>query len=149
MRNIICDLDGTLALDGHRHHYLHPPVDSGKARDWNSYFAACDKDKPNWPVIRILQAFQHDYTIYILSGRIHGMLEKTLVWLNEHGVPFHRLQMRGNEDRTDDHHLKVEWAKTFDLTPQNTLFVLEDRKRVVDMWRGLGFTCLAVAEGNF
>jgi hypothetical protein len=149
MMNIICDLDGTLALDHHRHHYLHPTPESGLKRDWDKYFSACDKDTPNWPIIEILRAFYHDYTIYILSGRIHGMLDKTLIWLNEHDVPFHRLQMRPNDNRTDDNLLKMEWAATFDLKPTNTLFVIEDRKRMVEAWRVAGFTCLQVAEGNF
>jgi len=28
-------------------------------------------------------------------------------------------------------------------------FVVEDRKRVVEMWRREGYTCLQVAPGNF
>lgn len=145
--NIICDLDGTIALDHKRNHFLHP-VDGGK-RDWDAYFDACHTDKPNRAVIEILHKFFLYNTIYILSGRSHIVLEKTLTWLVDHNVPYHRLQMRAIDDRTDDHILKIGWAKLFDLTPDNTLFVMEDRQRVVDAWRAQKFTVLQVASGNF
>ena len=31
----------------------------------------------------------------------------------------------------------------------NVKFVLDDRNRVVEMWRSLGLTCLQVADGDF
>jgi hypothetical protein len=31
----------------------------------------------------------------------------------------------------------------------NVLFVLDDRNQMVEMWRGLGLTCLQVADGDF
>ena len=35
------------------------------------------------------------------------------------------------------------------VSKENILFAVDDRKRVVDMWRANGITCLQVAEGNF
>jgi hypothetical protein len=29
------------------------------------------------------------------------------------------------------------------------MYAVDDRQRVVDMWRSNGLTCLQVAEGNF
>src|SRR5690554_5803596 len=51
---IVFDLDGTLALNEHRQHYVERPVGE---KDWRGFFAACDKDVPNTPVIRTLLAF--------------------------------------------------------------------------------------------
>ena len=34
-------------------------------------------------------------------------------------------------------------------SPDEILFVLDDRSQVVKMWRELGLTCLQVADGNF
>jgi hypothetical protein len=143
--NIICDLDGTIALDKKRNHFLHPI----ETRDWKSYFEACDTDEPCRAVIEILHKFMIYHTIWILSGRSAEVTGKTLEWLEKHNVPYHHLQMRAIGDRTDDHFLKLGWAKTFDLHPDNTLFVLEDRTRVVNAWRESGFRCFQVAEGNF
>jgi uncharacterized HAD superfamily protein len=165
--NIICDLDGTIALDKKRNHFLHAKdcpklCTSGLARpdnysctckseerDWKSYFEACDTDEPCRAVIEILHKFMIYHNIWILSGRSAEVTDKTLVWLEKHNVPYHYLQMRPIGDRTDDHFLKIGWAKTFDLHPDNTLFVLEDRTRVVNAWRESGFRCFQVAESNF
>lgn len=161
--NIICDLDGTIALDHGRAHFLHTDrCPKNKSTDptltcicmpderrWTEYFAACDTDEPNHAVIKILQAMIIPHTIYILSARSMEVHEKTVAWLSKYFVPYHCLQMRGSDNRTDDDTLKLGWAEVFDLTPKNTLFVLEDRTRVVDAWRAKGFRCFQVAPGNF
>lgn len=168
--NIICDLDGTIALDHGRAHHLHgtdcPKRSTSGAlnphaysctctsdqRDWNSYFAACDTDEICVPVRAIMNGIQGligRVNIYILSGRSMSVYEKTIKWLGNNRVPYDFLQMRSIDDRTDDHELKLRWAKDLLLTPENTLFVLEDRDRVVAAWRAKGFRCFQVAPGNF
>ena len=62
------------------------------------------------------------------------------------------LIMRPDERRHDpDHQIKQEMLddilKTVDKS--NILYAVDDRQRVVDMWRSNGLTCLQVAEGNF
>lgn len=161
--NIICDLDGTIALDDRRNHFLHaercPKHNSpGHAlacvcmpdeRRWTEYFDACDTDEPCGAVISILRSMEAFTKIYILSGRSMSAHEKTLEWLEKHYVPYNYLQMRSQDDRTADDELKLKWADTLGLTPANTHFVLEDRTRVVDAWRAKGFRCFQVAPGNF
>lgn len=161
--NIICDLDGTIALDTGRAHHLHTSDCPKKThpehetaciclpaqRDWPAYFDACDTDEPNDAVIELLRMSFHKHKIYILSGRSQTVAEKTALWIQECEVPFHYMQMRSPNDRTDDHKLKLKWAEELGLTPENTLFVLEDRTRVVDAWRAKGFRCFQVAPGNF
>jgi hypothetical protein len=161
--NIICDLDGTIALDHKRNHHLHgkdcPKHKSAdhsllcncqpEDRNWKSYFDACDTDDPTEAVIQLLHRMYADHGIYILSGRSMSAHIKTLKWLHDNEVPYNYLQLRGSDDRTDDHLLKLKWADEFGLIPENTLFVLEDRTRVVDAWRAKGFRCFQVADGNF
>lgn len=164
--NIICDLDGTIALDTGRQSHLHKQDCPKKSatyhtphvekcicqpadRDWKSYFEACDSDVPNHAVVAVLQAMQPNHEIYILSGRSMSVAKQSLDWMRRFEVPFNYLQLRSVESRTDDHILKREWAKDFGLTSENTLFVLEDRQRVVDMWRSNGFRCFQVADGSF
>jgi beta-phosphoglucomutase-like phosphatase (HAD superfamily) len=162
--NIICDLDGTIALDHKRAHHLHkdprcfkvkdPSMDCTCAtihpRDWKSYFDACDTDEPNYSAITLLAAMSIlNHKIYILSGRSSEVLEKTIAWLRRYKVDYDYIQLRGTDTREDDHIMKLRWAETLNLTPKNTLFVLEDRNRVVQAWRAKGFTCFQVADGNF
>lgn len=165
--NIICDLDGTIALDDKRTHLLHKegcprhhlipgysPVQgcicASNERDWNAYFDACHTDEPCHAVIETINALSaigHD--VWILSGRSMSASEKTVVWLTEHKVAYEYIQMRSVEDRTADDVLKLGWAAAFNLTPKNTLCVFEDRQRVVEAWRAKGFRCFQVAPGNF
>lgn len=142
---IIFDLDGTLASDAHRNHHLWPV----EKRNWDAYFEACDKDAPRKEIIAIAQAFSvAGHPIHILTGRAESTLDKTVRWLCDHGVPFDSLRMRPMHDRTDDHILKPIWGSQLG-GPSNILFIVEDRQRVVDAWRLLGYTVLQCAKGNF
>lgn len=162
--NIICDLDGTIALDTGRAHFLHrkdcpkkmSPNDNSlgcicrpEDRDWKSYFEDCHLDVPCRAVVEVLRRFTAGNLIYILSGRSQQVGKKTIEWIERYKVPYSFLQMREEHDRTADDILKLRWADQFSLTPENTLFVLEDRERVVNAWRLNGFRCFQVADGNF
>ena len=139
---VVVDLDGTLALDGHRSHYLNRTP-----RDWTKYFAACGDDAPNLPIIELVSAlYEANFHIHIVSGRSDEVRDTTLDWLSKHEVPFEILKMRPKDNRVDDHKLKLEMVSAY---KDRILLVLEDRQRVVDMWRANGLTCLQVAPGNF
>lgn len=143
--NIICDLDGTLALDeGRAEKYLRRGF-----KDWDGYFAACVDDEPNWDVIHILGELIGRNHIWILSGRSESVREQTEQWLDKHRVDYDQLIMREVNDRTQDNELKLQWARTRDLTPDRVWFILEDRQRMVDAWRAEGYTTLQVAPGAF
>jgi hypothetical protein len=57
--------------------------------------------------------------------------------------------MRKKGDRREDYLVKEEIYKNHIDQIYNVMFVLEDRKQVVDMWRRLGLTCLQCAPGEF
>lgn len=147
-RIVICDLDGTIALDnGRAKEHLHNP---DKKRDWEAYFKDCPRDAPNWPVTDLLRSLQEQrVVVWILSGRSNIVRYETERWLREHQVPYTGMVMREKDDRTDDHILKIRWARELGFEPNNVWFILEDRKRVVDAWREAGYTCFEVAKGDF
>jgi hypothetical protein len=140
---IIADLDGTIALIDHR----RPMVTNGN-RDWAAFHAACVDDTPNVPVISLLrEMYDVGYIINIFSGRNDVVREETEQWLRDHEVPHDSLIMRQQGDHTRDEELKRSW-----ITPglrDQVLFILDDRDRVVNMWRDEGFTCMQVAPGDF
>lgn len=159
---VIFDLDGTLALNEHRQHFLKSPYDSKtvlpediKAKfenwkpDWNAFYEACDKDKPNLPVIEMCNVlYDAGYQIVILSGRSYSVFRKTTDWLIKHEVKYHHLQMRDIEDYTPDEILKLKWYSK-SVIKDKVLCVFDDRQKVVDMWRNEGLTCFQVASGKF
>lgn len=141
---VLCDLDGTLSDTEHRVHYVR-----GKKRDYESFFAASKDDEPIEAVIELVRSLaQAGHEIHIVSGRRDDTRDSTIEWLERHGVPHQRMLLRPYSDRTPDHILKRRWFEA-DYRVDDILLALEDRARVVAMYRELGVTCLQVAEGDF
>ncbi|MEF2073508.1 hypothetical protein [Consotaella aegiceratis] len=141
---IIFDLDGTLALTGHREHFLRRPY---AEKDWRGFYAACDKDEPCAPIIRTALAFDAiGEQVEIWSGRSDEVAEKTTAWLQKHGLGHLTIRTRKSGDHRHDTVLKQEWMEELDRKPD---LVFEDRARMVEMWRSHGIVCCQVAPGNF
>ena len=153
MKNtIIFDLDGTLALiDGRRDHALK--MGKNGKMNWNEFFnpANIAFDMPNEPVIKMAQLFpQQGFKIVILSGRSDKMFDRTVEWLEWNDVPFDKLVMRDSKTNhfTPDDVLKKDMLdKHVDIN--DVFLVVDDRDRVVKLWRSLGLTTFQVADGDF
>ena len=138
---VVFDLDGTLALTGHRAHFL-----AGRKKDWRGFYAACDQDEPCHPIIRTLLALDATGAeVEIWSGRSDEVRDKTTAWLAEHGLGHIRIRTRAAGDHRPDTVLKAEWldeGRAPDL-------VFEDRASVVKLYRSRGIVCCQVAPGDF
>jgi len=144
---IIFDLDGTLALNKHREHFI-----LGPNKDWDAFFLACGNDAPNIPIIEINRALFERYIIWIYSGRGEIARAMTEAWLRQHGVVYNYLRMRAIDDHTPDEVLKREWLAEDcpdAVGAERVAMVFDDRDKVVKMWRDEGLTCLQVAPGDF
>jgi hypothetical protein len=148
-RTVIVDLDGTLALNKHRFHFIDKSLD--KKVDWDSYFEACDKDSPNTPVIETIKTLNAaGYQIHIFSARGDIVRDKTLLWLKNNEVPFDKLTLREMDSYTPDEELKKQWLLKYYPNYKSEVFcVFDDRNKVVAMWRSLGLICFQVADGDF
>lgn len=133
---VMCDIDGTLALRGDR-----GPYD----------FSRCGEDLLNVSVRQALHSFRRadNDVIVLLSGRGEEHREKTEEWLRRHEVPYDELWMRDIGDgRRDD----VVKAELFDRHVRHRFAVrlsLDDRDRVVAVWRRMGLPTWQVNYGNF
>ena len=139
---VVFDLDGTLALTEHRANFL---ADPGR-RDWRGFYAACDKDGPNPPIIATLLALAaagHDIEIW--SGRSDEVEDKTTAWLEAQGLGHIPIRTRAAGDRRPDTTLKAEWLDE----GRRPDLVFEDRASVVALWRSRGIVCCQVAPGDF
>lgn len=149
----IFDLDGTLALCDHRTPIL---ADKHDPQRWRRFYAACDRDRPNAPVIATMHRLRlAGAEIRIFSGRSDEVRDKTVEWLAEH-TPFMSwdcdawLTMRKAGDYTPDDELKASWLADLPNEDRSRLVaVFDDRARVVSMWRRMGVTCFQVAAGEF
>ena len=152
MKSVIFDLDGTLALIDDRRKISTKP--NGKM-DWDIFFDPknIDLDKPNLPVIKLAQMFKDNgFRIVIFSGRSKATKDTTKDWLNKFDVPFDVLKMRPTSNdfkfKPDDD-LKQMWLDSLFPNKDDIFAVVDDRKKVVDMWRKNGLTCFQVADGDF
>ncbi|WP_404953173.1 RNA ligase [Streptomyces sp. 147326] len=133
---VLCDIDGTLALTGDR-----GPYD----------FSRCELDLLNESVRHALDAFKRadGDAIVLLSGRSEEHRPQTESWLRRHGVPYDELWMRAAGDtRRDD----VVKAELFDAHVRHRYAVrmsLDDRDRVVAVWRRMGLPTWQVNYGDF
>ena len=133
---VMCDIDGTLALMGDR-----GPYD----------FERCGTDRLNEPVRRALVSFRlaNDDWIVLLSGRGEEYRPQTETWLAQHQVPYDELWMRPAGDRRRDDIVKAE---LFDEHVRHRYAVhvsLDDRDRVVALWRRMGIPTWQVNYGAF
>ena len=136
---IICDIDGTLAHMKNRSPY-----------DWDKV----DEDEPDFIIWDILLRYhlmppRDRPEIILVSGRDDVARDKTLAWLELLDIPYDSLLMRSTKDNRDDTVVKRELYETNIKGKYNVLFVLDDRNKVVKMWRELGLKCLQVADGDF
>jgi hypothetical protein len=138
----IVDMDGTLADHvGLRGHYEYSKVSI---------------DRPIWPVITVAQALATAFTLIpiVVSGRmdVDDVRLDTGTWIQDHvgwQAGSYPLYMRAKGDYRPDDVVKRELYDWQIKDKYNVLVVLDDRDRVVKMWRELGLQCLQVAEGDF
>ena len=147
---VIFDLDGTLADITARKELATKP--NGKL-DWDVFFDPenIKLDVPNSPVVKLAQMLAEDgFTIIIFSGRSDKTKFTTRSWLSNNRIPFHKLVMRDSKNKhyTPDDILKKDMLDKY-ADIDDVFLVVDDRQKVVDMWRSLGLTVFQVAEGDF
>ena len=169
---IIFDLDGTLAIIEKRRIKAGSPTGSTPTKeemDWGIFFDGKNikLDEPNYPVISMAQMYYREgYKIVIFSGRNDRSYKETKEWLEKYEVPYHMLVMRPDKFKDDswpiaagnpatkamrympDEILKKEMLDTF-VDIDDVFMTVDDRQKVVDMWRENGLTCFQVAPGDF
>lgn len=133
-RAVIWDLDGTLADDRARAHYVE--VEEGKKRDWKSYFDAIEDDPPIAASIAILQALRHDgIGVLYLTGRPEYTRPQTERWLKVNGLDeYDRLVMRPNDERRVAGEFKVDAVREL-REHYELVCAFEDRLDVADHLR--------------
>lgn len=139
---IICDLDGTLAID--------------QQRGWYEYAKVID-DPVDTRLLRIIKNYlKQKVRIFFLTGRedIGVSREMTRTWLEKHLPEFeyvfdYNLIMREKGDRRGDQITKKELYEKYIKDYYNVLCVFDDRQKVVDMWREQGLLCCQVAKGDY
>jgi FMN phosphatase YigB (HAD superfamily) len=150
MKNIIFDLDGTLANIDHRKKFITGELGY---KSYTKFFSPVEvfKDTPIHSVMNILRLYKDaGYKIFIFTGRDEISRSMTISWLNQYDIKYDVLLMRPTNSHTPDTILKKTWLlETFDNPQVEVEAVYDDRDSVVAMWRRMGLRTLQVAPGNF
>ena len=141
MKAIICDIDGTLAHQTARGPYDHKHADT---------------DAPDPVISHIVNMFrwhEDDLQIILCTGREEQYRAVTVAWLYTHfkwseGVHY-VMFMRHTNDHRNDKVAKQEMYNDHIKGKYDVMFVLDDRDRVVEMWRENELKCLQVGFGDF
>lgn len=84
-----------------------------------------------------------------VSGRDGKYGEITKQWWRDNDIPFDEFYFRPEGDTRRDDIIKLEIFDQHIRNRFNVIGVLDDRNRVVQMWRELGLTTYQVADGDF
>jgi phosphoglycolate phosphatase-like HAD superfamily hydrolase len=143
---VIFDLDGTLTDNSHRQKYV-----LGKQKDWGSFFEAQPLDRPKLNIVRLFQSLEisNQFKLMIVTARPERYRAVTEAWLSKHDIFPERVIMRKDGDRRADDIVKREILYTLKEEEFAIVFVVDDRKSVVQMWRSEGVTCLQCADHDF
>ena len=133
---VLVDVDGTIALADGRNPFDESTVSA---------------DLPNANIIAVVRALHRDgHRVLVVSGRTERARDDTAAWIDRHlAVPIDVIYLRAIGDRRPDTVVKKQIYRQYIEPHYRVLCVLEDRSRVVGMWRDLGLTCLQVAPGDF
>lgn len=143
-RALIIDLDGTLADIRVRLKHL-----TGKNKDWKSFNKTIETDELHDWCREIINRFSTDHKIIIVSGRTDDLKKQTESWLEKYQVHYDFLFMRKAKDFRPDNIIKLEIYEREIRDKFHVVFVLDDRQKVVDMWRAQNLVVLQCAPGDF
>jgi len=145
------DIDGTLADNDHREHFLTVP--DGQQKDWDSFWAGQAYDTVHEPIATIARLLVQvgGYRVILLTGRPEIYRHVTEVWLDKNGVVYEKMIMRPKGNREDDTTLKLKLIDEY-FTPgerRQIKLIFEDRQRCVDSMRAAGYKVCQPQAGDF
>lgn len=146
---IVVDLDGTLCNSAHREHLA-------RAGQWDEFHALLKDDEP-WPdVKKMIEVISvAGFTVIGLTGRNERWRKETDAWLMKHKVGIDELLMRPDDCYESDTVIKPRLLTElfedagFGAALENVLLILEDRDKMVEEWRNLGFSCWQCRAGGY
>lgn len=141
MEAYLIDLDGTLADNTHRQHYL-----DREPKDWNGFFDAMSEDKPISHMVTLVQDLwgytQHEIIIVTVRPETHRA--QTERWLANQFVLYDKLRMRKEKDHRPDPIVKKEILWQLIKEGVKPILAIDDRPEVIKMWRANGVPVLEV-----
>lgn len=142
---VIVDIDGTLADISHRRHFVET-----KPKNWAAFEKLAHLDPVHEHIAEVVRMmYDYGWTVLIVSGRGEQQRTTTIDWLWSNQISHHGVYMRAKLDYRADDIVKSEILDMILASGRTPTLVLDDRDRVVKMWRDRGLKVIQVAEGDF
>tara|TARA_B100000287_G_scaffold18927_1_gene18964 strand:+ start:1499 stop:1918 length:420 start_codon:yes stop_codon:yes gene_type:complete len=139
MANIIlCDIDGTVADNSHRQHFLE------EKKDWDGFFDALDLDEPIYEIInKMNDEHNQGREIIFLTGRPERYRDPTENWLKQYfNFPL-RVVMRPNDNKKNKLLTKKEmFEQNFNI--DEIFYVIDNDEDLLNMWKKMGMRVYSV-----
>lgn len=147
---VIWDLDGVLADNTHRLHFIKPA--NNALLDWRAFENHAINDVPIQPAIRIYNALQawSGLANIIVTARNESNEDTTREWLDKAFIlDFEMLMMKPKHYQGTS---SVEWKRITArkiMHDYKVIMAFEDNPETVAMYRSLGITCYAADPSNW
>jgi hypothetical protein len=134
---VVFDIDGTLLDERHRAQYRD-------VKDWDTYFDLCHLDTPIQHIIDLTKEYRaKGYEIWLMSGRVDRIMDKTIKSMEDYGVCYDRIKLRSPENRVPDFVIKPSWVvKHIGLDRVEAVY--DDTDRVIEGFRKKGLNVIDV-----
>ena len=131
MKNIIlCDIDGTVANNDHRQHFLEGQ------KDWDGFFSELINDKPIYSIIdKVNKEYGDGKEIIFLTGRPERYRYSTTLWLKDYFNFELKILMRKNNDQNNKLKVKKEIFEE-NFLPNDIDYIIDNDKELLKMWSG-------------
>jgi predicted kinase len=144
---VICDIDGTIANITHRLQYA-----KGETKNWKTFFDLMYLDSVREDTLKMLYDYQEaGHKIIFVSARPENYRDMTNDWLRnmvwERGVYYEGVIMRREHDKRDDVEVKSDIYEDLFRGKYDIETVIDDRPKVIRMWRAKGLNVQDVGEG--
>ena len=136
----VFDLDGTMCNIKHRLHHILVDRSKGEKKNFPEFYRAVPNDLPIEEIVALNQVLPAE-NIYLITGRSMECVDDTKELLAKHGIRWSRLYMRWHHNFEHDVDLKRHMADEF---IENIIFAIDDRPRIVEMWRENNVPCIAM-----
>lgn len=134
---VVFDIDGTLLDEKHRAQYRD-------VKDWDNYFDLCHLDTPIQHIIDLTKEYRaKGFEIWLMSGRVDRIMDKTLKSMEDYGVCYDRIKLRSPENRVPDYVIKPAWISKY-IGLERVVAVYDDTDRVIEGFRKKGLNVIDV-----
>ncbi|MDB4828761.1 hypothetical protein OAH56_00665 [Gammaproteobacteria bacterium] len=139
MKNIIlCDIDGTIANNDHRQHFLE-----GR-KDWERFFSELILDKPIYKIIENVKKLSKDRDVIFITGRPERYRYSTISWLKEYFNFEIVLYMRNDNDLRTKVETKKDIFNSINIDIDSVSHVFENDLDLIEMWEEMGLNVIDI-----